>query len=114
MAFFKYVNRKRRTRKDIVLLFNEVGALLTGYAEKMEMMNTFFASVFTDTTEKSQEIPDPGGKRVWRKYGLPVVEQELIRGCLSKMDTYPWVLMDAPMSAEEAGRSDCQTALYHL
>ncbi|PKU33936.1 glycerol kinase [Limosa lapponica baueri] len=46
-GFFKYISSKRKTRENVSSLLNEVGALVTKDAEKAELMNAFFASVFT-------------------------------------------------------------------
>jgi len=46
--FFVYMNSNRKTREDVSSLLNEVDVLVTGNSEKMEMLNIFFASVFTD------------------------------------------------------------------
>ena len=39
--FFKYVNSKGKTRKNMVPLLKEVGTLLTGDTEKTEILNAF-------------------------------------------------------------------------
>ncbi|PKU42382.1 rna-directed dna polymerase from mobile element jockey-like [Limosa lapponica baueri] len=46
-GFFKYTSSKRKTRENVGLLLNEVGALVTENAEKEELLNVTFASVFT-------------------------------------------------------------------
>lgn len=45
--FFKYINSKRKTRENVGLLLCEVGALVTMVTEKAELLNAFFASVYT-------------------------------------------------------------------
>lgn len=57
-SILKYVNNKRKTRENVGPLLNEVGALLTMNAEKAEILNFFFASVFSAKTslQKSQTL----------------------------------------------------------
>ncbi|GAB0203414.1 mitochondrial enolase superfamily member 1 [Grus japonensis] len=45
-GFFKYISSKRKTRENVGLLLNEVGALISEDAEKAELLNATFASVF--------------------------------------------------------------------
>ncbi|GAB0176369.1 mitochondrial enolase superfamily member 1 [Grus japonensis] len=45
-GFFKYISSKRKTRENVGLLLNEVGALVTEDTEKAELLNVTFASVF--------------------------------------------------------------------
>ena len=52
--FFKYVKSKRKTRDNVGPLLNEGGVLVTGDAEKAEILNAFFAPVFASMT------PPPG------------------------------------------------------
>ena len=47
---WKYVNSKMKTREKVDPLLNEVSALVTGDAEKVEILNAFFASVFNAKT----------------------------------------------------------------
>lgn len=45
-GFFKYVSIKRKTRKNVSPLLNEVGNLVMEDTEKVELSNALFASVF--------------------------------------------------------------------
>jgi len=46
-GFINYISSKQKTRENVGLLLNEVSALVTEDAEKAELLNVFFASVFT-------------------------------------------------------------------
>ena len=46
-GFFKYISSKRKTGDRVGPLLNKVGALVTQDAEKAELLNASFASVFT-------------------------------------------------------------------
>ncbi|PKU38533.1 rna-directed dna polymerase from mobile element jockey- hypothetical protein [Limosa lapponica baueri] len=46
-GFLKYISSKRKTRENVGLLLNEVGVLVMEDAEKAELLNAFFGSVFT-------------------------------------------------------------------
>ncbi|GAB0197153.1 mitochondrial enolase superfamily member 1 [Grus japonensis] len=46
-SFYRYVSDKRRTRENVGPLQNETGDLVTQDMEKAEVLNDFFASVFT-------------------------------------------------------------------
>ncbi|PKU43995.1 rna-directed dna polymerase from mobile element jockey-like [Limosa lapponica baueri] len=46
-GFFKYISSKRKTRENMGPLLNEIDALVMEDAEKVELQNAFFASVFT-------------------------------------------------------------------
>ncbi|GAB0189216.1 mitochondrial enolase superfamily member 1 [Grus japonensis] len=56
-GFFYFISSKRKTRENVGLLLNEVDTLVTEDTEKVELLNAFFASVFT---AEPSGIPDPG------------------------------------------------------
>jgi len=47
--FFRYVNNKQKLKEDIGRLLNRRGEFVANCAEKAEVLNTFFTSVFTST-----------------------------------------------------------------
>ncbi|GAB0186968.1 mitochondrial enolase superfamily member 1 [Grus japonensis] len=47
-SFYRYVSDKRRMRENVGPLWNETGDLVSQDMEKAELLNDFFASVFTD------------------------------------------------------------------
>jgi len=61
-GFLKYISSKRKTRDNVGPLLNKVGVLVTEDTEKAELLNAFFASVFS-AKAGPQESQIPGGKR---------------------------------------------------
>jgi len=53
-GFFKYISSKWKTRDNVGSLLNEMGALVTEDAEKAELLNAFFASVFTTKADPQE------------------------------------------------------------
>jgi len=49
-GFFNYISSKRKIRDNVGPLLNELGVLVTEDAEKAELPNVFFASVFSAKT----------------------------------------------------------------
>ncbi|KFV97213.1 hypothetical protein N327_03267, partial [Fulmarus glacialis] len=46
-SFYRYMADKRKTRENVGPLWNKMGDLVTQDMEKVEVLNDFFASVFT-------------------------------------------------------------------
>jgi len=46
-GFFNYISRKQKARDNVGPLLNEAGVLMTEDAEKAELLNAFFTSVFS-------------------------------------------------------------------
>ncbi|GAB0185935.1 mitochondrial enolase superfamily member 1 [Grus japonensis] len=85
-GFYKYIGDKRKTRENVGPLLNEMGDLVTLNMEKAELLNAFFASVFTSKTElQESQVPENRGKG-WSKQVVPLVEEDQVRGYLSKLD----------------------------
>ncbi|GAB0190597.1 mitochondrial enolase superfamily member 1 [Grus japonensis] len=87
-CFFRYTNSKRKTRENVSLLLNEVGALVMEDTEKAELLNAFFASVFTVKAGSQESQTLEAGEKVWRKEDFPLVEEDRIRDHLGKYDTH--------------------------
>jgi len=56
--------------------------------EKVELLNDFFDSVFTAKTGPQASQSLEVRKKAWRKQDLPLVEEDRVRHCLSKLDTH--------------------------
>uniref|UniRef100_A0A8C3BA48 Reverse transcriptase domain-containing protein n=1 Tax=Cairina moschata TaxID=8855 RepID=A0A8C3BA48_CAIMO len=87
-GFFKYVNSKRKTRDNVGPLLNKGGVLVTGDAEKAEILNAFFASVFASRTLLQDSLPLAIGQRVWKMEGSPLEDVGVVRERLSGLNTH--------------------------
>ncbi|GAB0192666.1 mitochondrial enolase superfamily member 1 [Grus japonensis] len=66
----------------------EVGALVMEDTEKVELLNAFFASVFTAKASLQESQTLEVGEKVWRKEDFPLVEEDRVREHLGKLNTH--------------------------
>ncbi|GAB0206598.1 mitochondrial enolase superfamily member 1 [Grus japonensis] len=84
-GFFRYVNNKQKQKENIGPLLNRRDELVTNSAEKAEVLNTFFTSVFTSTVG-----PQALGTKIQvdANMDLPSVKEELVCELLQELDPY--------------------------
>ncbi|GAB0208568.1 mitochondrial enolase superfamily member 1 [Grus japonensis] len=87
-GFFKYISSKRKTRENVVLLLNEVGALVTEDTEKAELLNAFFASVLTAKADPQESHTLEVRDKVLQKEDFPLVKEDWVREHLGKLDIH--------------------------
>jgi len=87
-GFFKYINSKRKTRDSVGLLLNEVGVQVTEDAEKVELLNAFFASVFSAKAGPQESQALEIREEDCRKDDLPLVEEDCERHHFSNLDAH--------------------------
>jgi len=90
----KDFSSKQKTRKNVGLLLNEVGALVMGDAVRVELLNAFFASVFSAKTSPQASQSLEVREKAWRKEDLLLVEKDWVRDHLSKLDIYKSMGLD--------------------
>ncbi|GAB0190148.1 mitochondrial enolase superfamily member 1 [Grus japonensis] len=108
-SFYRYVSEKRRTRENVGPLWNETGNLVTQDMEKAEVLNDFFASVFTGKCLSHTAQVTEGKGRDWENAEPPTVEdqvQEYLRNLkvhksMGPDEMHPQVLRDL---ADEVAR----------
>ncbi|GAB0203482.1 hypothetical protein GRJ2_002813800 [Grus japonensis] len=76
-SFYRYVSDKRRTRENVGPLWNETGDLVTQDMEKAEVLNDFFASVFTGKC--SSHTAQVAEGRDWENAEPPTVGSRISR-----------------------------------
>jgi len=82
-GFFKCISGKRKARENVSLLLNEVDALIIEDTEKLlELLNTFFVSVFTLKTTPCESQTLELRERIWGKEVFTTVEKNVVRGHL--------------------------------
>ncbi|PKU32184.1 glycerol kinase [Limosa lapponica baueri] len=70
-GFFKYIRGKRKMRENEGPLLNEMGAMVTEDAEKVELLNAFFASVFPAQASPQESHTLEETEKVWTKEDFP-------------------------------------------
>jgi len=88
-GFYRYVSRKKMVKESVPLLMSETGKLSTADEEKAEVLNNFFASVFTGNLS-----PHPSRVDEWHEGHQegkipPAVSEDQVRD----LHRSPWDLM---------------------
>ncbi|GAB0175696.1 mitochondrial enolase superfamily member 1 [Grus japonensis] len=107
-SFYRYVSDKRRTRENVGPLRNEMSELVTQDMEKAEVLNDFFASVFTGKCLSHTAQVTEG--RDWENAEPPTVGEDQVQEYLRNLkvhksmgsdEMHPWVLREL---ADEVAR----------
>ncbi|CAM5102330.1 unnamed protein product [Eretmochelys imbricata] len=91
-GFFRYVSNKKKVKESVGPLLNEGGNLVTEDAEKANVLNAFFASVFTNKVSSQTTAL---GSTAWGVGDQPSVEKEVVRDYLEKLDVHKSMGPDA-------------------
>ncbi|GAB0209797.1 mitochondrial enolase superfamily member 1 [Grus japonensis] len=87
-SFYRYVSDKRRTRENVGPLQNETGDLVTQDMEKAEVLNDFFASVFTSKGSSHTAQVTEGKVRDWENAEPPTVGEDQVREYLRNLKVH--------------------------
>ncbi|RMC20752.1 hypothetical protein DUI87_01604 [Hirundo rustica rustica] len=87
--FYKYINGKRKGKANLCSLLDEGVNIVTADEEKAEVLNAFFASVFSGKTTCLQDncsLGLVGGVR--EQNGPPIIQEEAVRELLRCLGTH--------------------------
>ncbi|GAB0209094.1 mitochondrial enolase superfamily member 1 [Grus japonensis] len=87
-SFYRYVSDKRRMRENVGPLRNETGDLVTQDMEKAEVLNDFFASVFTGKCLSHTAQVTEGKGRDWENAEPPTVGEDQVREYLRNLKVH--------------------------
>ena len=86
--FYRYIDQKRQAEEVVPPLINEREELASTDMEKAEVLNEFFASVFSDSQEfHASLVPESLGRGLGNKIS-PTVSKEQVQNCLMKLNVY--------------------------
>ncbi|CAM5130495.1 unnamed protein product, partial [Natator depressus] len=91
-GFFRYVSNKKKVKESVGPLLNEGGNLVSEDVEKVNVLNAFFASVFTNKVSSQTTAL---GSTAWGGGDQPSVEKEVLRDYLEKLDVHKSMGPDA-------------------
>jgi len=108
-GFFNYISSKRKARDIVGSLLNEAGVLVTEDAEKAELLNAFFASVFSAKAGRQESQALEVREEAYGEDDFPLVEEDCVRDRLNQSGR-PQIhgpRWNAPTSADGAGGCHC-------
>jgi len=87
-GFFSYISSKRKARGNVGPWLNDVGVLVTDNVEKAELLNAFFASVFSAKTGPWESQAPDVREEAHREDDFPLVEEDCVRDRLSYLNAH--------------------------
>ena len=92
-TFYRYIGQKRQAKMSVPLLLNVKGELASTDEEKAEVLNEFFASVFTGSQDSNiSHVPEPCILQTlgegWGSKSPQAVRAEQVQDCLMRLNAY--------------------------
>ncbi|GAB0176269.1 mitochondrial enolase superfamily member 1 [Grus japonensis] len=88
-SFYRYVSDKRKMRENVDPLWKETGDLVTRNMEKAEVLNEFFASVFTGKcSSHTTQVADGKEGRDWENAEPPTVGEDQVQDHLRNLKVH--------------------------
>ncbi|RMB88011.1 hypothetical protein DUI87_35598 [Hirundo rustica rustica] len=88
-CFYKYINAKRKSKTNLCSLLDKGGNLISADEEKAEVLNAYFASVFSEETTCLQDNCPPGLVDGVREQNGPlIIQEEAVRELLTCLDIH--------------------------
>ncbi|KAJ7427169.1 rna-directed dna polymerase from mobile element jockey-like [Willisornis vidua] len=116
--FYKYINSKRRGKENLHSLVDSRGNIVNQEEEKAEVLNTYFASVFTSKTGGTQDNwPLELTENDRKLYNSPKFQEDTVNDLLKKhLDPQKSMEPDGihPRVMRKLVEGACQATLHHL
>ncbi|KFR01676.1 hypothetical protein Y956_12986, partial [Nipponia nippon] len=77
-GFYRHINQKKKVKENVPPLMSSSGELITTDEEKAEVLNNFFASVFTGNPSPHTSRVNRPFDRDWEGRGPPTVRQDQV------------------------------------